>query len=327
MNTSVSALSLRCQSLYPSKIREVAELGMGHENVHALWFGEGYKPTARCIVEAAKAALEGGDHFYQPNSGQAGLRGGIRDYTARTYEKSLDLRRITVTASGMQGLMITAQALTNPSDKVCVIAPAWPNIAQAFCANGAQVYEHTLQVLDARWHLDVPALLAALGRDTKVLVLNSPSNPTGWVIAPEQLRAIVAYARQHGIWLVADDVYSRLMFSGTRAPSVLDFTEPDDRVISINSFSKAWAMTGWRLGWIVAPSWMEKQLAMLTEFNIAGPAGFIQHAGAVALTNGEEDIRTLQRELVAAKALCVERLQGISRVECVVPEGAFYAFF
>src|SRR5690606_26049533 len=151
--------------------------------------------------------------------------------------------------------------------------------------------------------------------------------PTGWVMDRESQAALLAHCRRHGTWIVGDDVYSRLCLAGDHAPSFLQIADPEDRVVSVNSFSKAWAMTGWRLGWIVAPAALEPTLAMLTEFNIAGPAGFVQQAGIAVLRGGEDFIADQSARLAAAHALVAERLSAMPGVTYVAPEGAFYAFF
>ncbi len=328
MQAMQSLLSERANQLMPSKIREVAELGIGRSDVLALWFGETQWPTASYATEAAAQAIREGDHFYQPNSGKMSLRQAIVSYHQRTLGIQLPTSQITVTASGMQGIALVAQALITPGDKVLIIEPSWPNIGQAFQASGAQLIRVGLQVRNLQWHLDLDMVLDLIRNHAiKAIAINSPNNPTGWVMPAEQQRALLSACRKHGIWLVADDVYARLVMNAPHAPSFLSLAEEDDRIISVNSFSKAWNMTGWRLGWIVAPKQLESILAILTEFNIAGPVGFIQQAGIAALEHGEADIALLRENLAQAYAFTEKSLSQISGIQCIRPQGAFYCFF
>lgn len=320
------AFSHRCNSLQPSLIRELAEAGMRLPDAIPLWFGESAWPTSDSAVQAAVSALQQGDHFYQPNSGRPTLREAIAAYVTRMSSSEIGLSRVTVTASGMQAVALVAQALTDPGDRVITIEPGWPNLPEAFRIAGASVDTHPLGVRDGVWHLDLDALLADIDERTRVLVINSPSNPTGWVMPPDDQQRLLEHLRRTGTWLVADEVYQRLYRHGDMAPSPLSLSTDNDRVISVNSFSKAWSMTGWRLGWIVAPQALEERFAMLTEANIAGPPGFIQAAGEHMIRNGESVIATLRERLDAAYALSVEHLQQMSRVEFIQPDGAFYHF-
>jgi aspartate/methionine/tyrosine aminotransferase len=322
-----ATLSARAGALTPSQIREVAEEGMRMADVVPLWFGESAWGSPDLAVDAAVAALRAGDHFYQPNSGRPALRQAIADYLARTYGVAAGLDRITVTASGMQGLALTAQAIISPGDDVVVVGPAWPNIPGCFQIAGALTREVGLEPRDGRWHLDLDRLLDALTPSTRAVVVNSPNNPTGWVMDSDAQAAMLAHCRRLGIWIVADDVYSRLTLAGDHAPSLLENADPEDRLVSVNSFSKAWSMTGWRLGWLVTPAALERPLAMLTEFNIAGPAGFVQQAGIAALRDGEPRIAEQRQKLAAAYALVADRLAAMPGVTYIAPEGAFYAFF
>ena len=320
-------MSGRASDLTPSNIREIAESALGRPDVIPLWFGEGCWPSPDVAVEAARRALADGDHFYQPNSGKPELREEISAYHRRIYGVDVDPSRITVTASGMQALALVAQALVDPGDRAVVIGPIWPNIRETLRISGAVVAEHTLRPDGSRWTLDVGRLLDEVGDRTRLLFLNSPGNPTGWTIRPEELDAVVEHCRRHRVWLVADDAYSRLCYGRPYAPFALSRTGPDDPVISVNTFSKAWSMTGWRLGWIVAPADLEATLAMLTEFNIAGVPGFVQAAGLAALRHGEPDVALLQSRLEALRPLVGRHLAGVPGVRYLEPEGAFYSFF
>ncbi|MGB1553744.1 MAG: aminotransferase class I/II-fold pyridoxal phosphate-dependent enzyme, partial [Candidatus Puniceispirillaceae bacterium] len=206
MNSS----SHRAAALQPSLIREVAESAMGRADVIGLWFGEGRWPTSEIAVSAAQNALAKGDHFYQPNSGKPALRASLQNYMNRLYGLALDISAITVTGSGMQAMMLAAQALTDPGDKIVVVGPAWPNLSESFKIAGGDIHIVSLQAVNGRWHLDMDRLLDSLTPDTKAVLVNSPNNPTGWVMDKADQLKLLFHCRKHGIWIISDDVYSRL---------------------------------------------------------------------------------------------------------------------
>ncbi|MDA5558528.1 pyridoxal phosphate-dependent aminotransferase [Shimia sp. MMG029] len=325
--TIEQSLSARVRALEASKIREVAEAGMKLGGVVPLWFGEGAWPTNPHIVDAAVTALRSGNHMYQPNNGALALREEICRYSNALFGADLRKEQITVTPSGMQGLMLAAQILTSPGDRVVAIDPSWPNIIGAFRAMGAEIAALPLTVEAGKWALDMDALLAMLTPQTRVFVINSPNNPTGWAMGAADQKIVLEHCRKHGIWVVADDVYSRLYRHGKTAPSFLSIATPEDRLISINSFSKCWSMTGWRLGWMVAPAEMEAKLGQLTEFNTSCTAGFVQDAGIVALRDGEDEVVSLTQKIQTGYQIAAERLSSFDRVTFVEPDGAFYLFF
>lgn len=319
--------SERAHHLQSSLIRDVAEKGMQMQDILPLWFGEGQWPTSQIAIEAAQNALQAGDHFYQPNNGKPRLRSALAHYMNGLYGTSKTKQNITVTASGMQGLALTALALIDSGDHVVCIDPVWPNLGESFKIAGGQIDSTTLIARDGRWHLDMEELLAKLTDKTKALLINSPNNPTGWVCSAEEQKTILDHCRKQGIWIVADDVYARLYQHGSLAPGFQHLANADDLLISINSFSKAWSMTGWRLGWITAPASLEKTFAHLTEFNIACPAGFIQEAGLAMIEQGEAEVSLLQHKLRKALTLTRTRLKHFEDISFIEPDGAFYCFF
>ncbi len=322
-----SSISMRARALEASKIRAVAESAMGRSDVIPLWFGEGAWGTDPLIVEAAVKSLRSGNHMYQPNNGSIALRDEICRYQRDLTGTALMRDRITVTPSGMQGLRLVAELLITPGDRVVVIEPSWPNIAAAFQNSGADICQLALEPKDGSWWLDIDALLDMLTPDTTAIVINSPNNPTGWTMPMEDQQVLLDHCRANEIWVVADDVYRRLYRHGTVAPSFLDIADAEDRLISVNSFSKAWSMTGWRLGWIVAPAAVEAKLGQLTEFNTSCTAGFVQEAGVVALRDCEASITELRDRIQTGYQLTSEFLSGFERVTFIEPDGAFYSFF
>jgi aspartate aminotransferase len=311
-----------------SRIAEVSALGMGDPQVIPLWYGEGDLPTPAFIGAAATAALQAGHTFYTYKAGLPELRAAIADYLTGLYGRPVGGERVLVSSSGMTALMLMAQALIGEGDNLVIVAPVWPNIAAAVTVMGG---EPRLVSLDPRpgggWQLDLERLFAACDSRTRGIFVNSPSNPTGWIISAEEIAALLAFARRRGVWLVGDEVYGRIVYGNRAAPSFLDQADPEDRLIVVNSFSKNWAMTGWRLGWMTAPADFLPQLEKLVEFNTSGSPTFLQHAGIVAIRDGEPFIASFVARCRAARDVAIERLMTCRHVEVARPEGAFYAFF
>ena len=176
------------------------------------------------------------------------------------------------------------------------------------------------------WQLDIERVIAACDERTRGIFVNSPSNPTGWIIAPEQISALLGLARQRGLWLIADEVYTRIVYGNRAAPSFLDHAEPDDRLIVVNSFSKSWAMTGWRLGWLTLPADVVPQFEKLVEFNTSGSPTFLQHAAITAVRDGEDFVGQFVARCRMARDAAIDGLQACRRVTVARPAGAFYAF-
>jgi aspartate/methionine/tyrosine aminotransferase len=319
------------QALVASEIREVANAGLGEPDILAFWFGEPDEVTPVYIRDAAAASLAAGETFYTLNFGIPELREAIAAYVSRLH-RPLSAANIAVTASGMSALMLTVEALVSPGDRVVCVTPLWPNLTEIPKILGAEVVRVPLAFKPGGWRLDADRLLAALSPGTRVLMVNSPNNPTGWTLDRSSQQAILERCRRHGIWIVADDVYERLYYAdpagkGACAPSFLDLADPADRVVSTNSFSKAWLMTGWRLGWIVAPPALMPDLGKLIEYNTSCSPVFVQRAGTVAITQGEPTVAHTLARFRSARDFLVRELASIAGIEVASPQGAMYVFF
>jgi aspartate/methionine/tyrosine aminotransferase len=321
-----SGLRPTIAGLPSSKIREIAHAGMGRDDIIPLWFGEPDTPTPTFICDAAAAALAAGDTFYQPNPGIHELRLALADYMSRLYGTRLAAGNVIVSASGMNALMLVMQALVDPGDAVVTTTPSWPNLPALPRILSGRVRSVPLSPGNRGWRLDLDRLFDACDRRTRVIFLNSPNNPTGWMMAADQQREVLAFARERGIWVVSDEVYARIVYGRPHAPSFLEQAAPEDQLIVVNSFSKTWSMTGWRLGWITAPTALGRSLEMLTEYNIAGPPGFVQRAGIVAVRDGEPFVAEIVGRYKSARDLVTERVAAIPRLSLPAPEAAFYAF-
>ena len=314
------------RALVASQIREVADAGMSEPDVLPFWFGEPDEVTPEYIRDAAVASIAAGETFYSQNLGIPELREAIAGYVTRRH-RPVAVGDVAVTSSGMNALMLTVEALVNPGDRVVCVTPLWPNLTEIPKILGAEVVRVGLQFGEDGWKLDAERLLSTLVPGTRAVMINSPNNPTGWALEHEAQEAILAHCRQHGIWIIADDVYERLYYAGDSAPSFLDLADADDRVVSTNSFSKAWLMTGWRLGWIVAPPALMPDLGKLIEYNTSCAPAFVQRAGVIAITDGEPTVRHTLGRFRAARDFLVAQLAALDGIEVAAPPGAMYVFF
>ncbi|HKE38390.1 MAG TPA: pyridoxal phosphate-dependent aminotransferase [Casimicrobiaceae bacterium] len=315
------------RALVASQIREVANAGLGDPDIEAFWFGEPDEVTPAYIRDAAVNSLSAGETFYTLNFGIPELREAIAGYLSRLH-RPLSPANVAVTASGMSALMLTVEALVNPGDRVVCVTPLWPNLTEIPKILGANVVRVPLSFGGDAWSLDVGRLLEALEPGTRVAMINSPNNPTGWALDRDSQRRILEHCRAHGIWIVADDVYERLYYSGGAcAPSFLDIATAEDRVVSTNSFSKSWLMTGWRLGWIIAPEELMTDLGKLIEYNTSCSPVFVQRAGVVAINEGEPTVAHTLDRFRRARDYLVGALNALPGIHLAPPDGAMYAFF
>jgi aspartate/methionine/tyrosine aminotransferase len=294
----------------------------------ALWFGEPETPTPGFIKSAVTSALSDDHVFYAPNRGIPPLCDAISAYAGALHQRPIGVDRITVTGSGMNGIMLVSQALIDQGDNMVVVGPVWPNCRETVHVMAGEtrvVALHTDEL--GRWSLDLDELLAACDARTRGIFVNSPGNPTGWVMPRIQQEELLIAAREREIFIIADEVYVRVVYDMPRAPSFLDIAADDDPVIVINSFSKSWSMTGWRLGWLTHPPALGDIFAKLNEFNIASPTTFVQHAGIVAITEGEDFVQAMVERYRRNRDLVFQRLAAMPRVRLSCPEAAFYAFF
>lgn len=316
-----------------SKIREVANAGLGRSDVLAFWFGEGDDVTPGFVRDAAVASLGQGETFYSHNLGLHELREALAGYVGALH-LPLGPERIAVTSSGVNALMIAMQALVGAGDEVVAVVPVWPNLTAQPVILGAQVTRVPLRPQSGAWRLDLDELLAAVTPRTRVLLVNAPNNPTGWTLSRDEQAAILAHCRRTGTWIVADEVYERLYFGGDAraggppaAPSFLDVAEADDRLLVAHSFSKSFLMTGWRLGWLVLPPALLDAVGKLIEFNTSCAPVFVQRAGLAAVQGAGATVPGLVAHLRTCRDTLLPALQALPGLEVAVPEGGMYAFF
>ncbi|CAN5485522.1 pyridoxal phosphate-dependent aminotransferase [soil metagenome] len=317
------------QNLEESKIREVANAGMGRSDMLAFWFGESDEVTPDFIREAAIESLRRGETFYSHNLGLPELREAISGYMSGLHG-AVAADRLAVTSGGVNALMLAMQALVDAGDEVVAITPVWPNLTAQPAILGARVRTVALEPVDGAWTLDMSELLAAVTPATRVLVINAPNNPTGWTLSREEQQVILDHCRATGTWILADEVYERLYYEPTPnhcAPSFLDLSVPEDKLVVVHSFSKSFLMTGWRLGWLVMPPRMTPQMSKLVEFNTSCASVFTQRAGIVAIQRTAEVTPRVVAHLKACRDTLVPLLRAVPGVSVSPAKGGMYAFF
>ncbi len=317
------------QDLATENIAALAERARRLDGVIPLWFGEGDMVTPRFIRDAAKHALDAGRTFYVPTMrGNPALTAALSAYQTQLHGRPFGPERSTVTPGGMQAVALALGLVLEGGSNAVYLTPQWPNIPNAIHVAGAEARPCPLVLRDGQWTLDIGHVAALCDARTRAILFSSPANPTGWTATPDDLQGLLALGRERGLWIIADEVYSRLYFEGAAAPSMLALAEPDDLVLGINSFSKAWAMTGFRLGWLTHPADIADKLGAMTQYLNSGTADFIQDAGAAALTRGEPLVAEICHRCRAGVALAHARLGEVSRVRLTTPpRGGMYAFF
>ncbi len=314
-----------------SGIVEVFDYGRGRQGLIPLWIGEGDLPPPSVAAEAAKASIDRGETFYTAQAGIPALREAIAGYMTRVYGRApggLPFRpeNFFVTIGGMHAIEIATRLTLGPGDEALIPSPAWPNFVGAIETSGARAVPVPLG-RKGRWSLDPERLRAAVTPATKVVFLNSPANPTGFVATREELAATLAAAREHGLWIVADEIYGRLTYDGARAPSFHDVMAPDDKILFVQTLSKNWAMTGFRVGWLEAPPALGPVIENLVQFTTSGVPVFTQRAAIAALNEGEAFLAAQIERCRRSRDILCEGLKATGRVRFFEPEAAFYLFF
>lgn len=321
--------SLRPQALAApeSGIVELSTHGRGREGLIPLWVGEGDRPTPAFITEAATAALAGGETFYTWQKGIPALRQALARYYHRHFGKAFDEEEFLVTGSGMHAIQLALAATAGDGDEVVYLSPAWPNFAAAAEIAGTRAVAVTLDHTGNGWTCDVDRIAAAVTARTKAIFVNTPSNPTGWTADRQTLQAILDLARKKGLWIIADEIYAHFHYDNGRAPSFLDIMDEEDRILFVNSFSKNWAMTGWRIGWMRTHPSLQPVFENLIQYSNSGVAQFMQRGAVAALDHGDGFIAEQVEQARKARDLVCAILAKTGRARFTMPAGAFYLFF
>ncbi|MEM8877390.1 MAG: pyridoxal phosphate-dependent aminotransferase [Pseudomonadota bacterium] len=338
--TAFESLSARSKAAPESGIMQVIEYGLGRPGLIPLWAGEGHRPTPEFICSAANASLAAGETFYTYQGGIPALRESLAAYHSFHYGGSFDPARFFVTASGMHAMQTAVLMVADPGDEIIFHEPAWPNFAAAADIAGVRPVPVAMQLTEpddgpSRWTLDPQALFDAVTPRTRGFFLNTPSNPTGWVMPADDMKRVLDFARERGLWIIADEIYGRFCFGGGQpsaqdrliAPSFYAFIEPEDRVLFVNTFSKNWAMTGWRIGWLGAPQSCWAKIENLVQYSTSGVAVFMQRAAVAALDDGDAFSEAVIEDARTGRTMLADALGKSSRFRFADPDGAFYGFF
>ncbi|MFC0385104.1 pyridoxal phosphate-dependent aminotransferase [Muricoccus vinaceus] len=318
-------LPARIQAVGTSQIGMVADRGRDDPEVVKLWIGEGDLPTPDFVVEAAHRAMQAGETRYTYSRGIPRLHQALSDYHRRHWGAEVAPERFAITAGGMNAIMQACQALLEHGDEVIIPTPNWPNLAEAVrVTGGVPVTVPYRSTAGGQFCLPLEDIEAAITPRTRVLVVNSPSNPTGWVMPLAEMEALRDLARARDLWIISDEVYGHFTYGNAIAPSFLQICTPSDRLIVTNTFSKNWAMTGWRAGWVVYPDGLAATFGKLGQYNTTSIPTFIQHAAIAALDEGDSFIRTMVGRCAESRAIMVDGLARLRGVTVFAPEGAFY---
>ncbi|HQX82938.1 MAG TPA: aminotransferase class I/II-fold pyridoxal phosphate-dependent enzyme [Vicinamibacterales bacterium] len=291
-----------------------------------LCYGESDMPTADFICRAADEAARAGHTFYTHTAGAPELReaiaGKIRELQGVSYRPS----EVMATVGGTMAIHVALRALVGRGDNAVIVSPAYSIYVNSVAMSGGESRQVPLAANGARFSLDLDRLERAIDAHTRVLVVNSPSNPTGWMMTADEQRGLAVIAARHGVTVLSDEVYERLTFDTDIAPSMARWIDDKDRLIVVNSFSKTYNMTGWRLGWAQASESIIRTLYKAAEFITSNPASIVQQAGIVALRGGEDYVRDLRTHYAARRAQVTAALGTLPGVVLPEPMGAFYAF-
>lgn len=325
---AISGTPERISSIALNQICEIADLARDDPNVIKLWIGESDLPTPDFIKEAAVRALQDGHTRYTYALGVPELRQALSDYHKRHWGVDLGPDRFSVTTGGIQAVMQSMQAVLEPGDEMVVPVPTWPNLLETVRIVGGTVVPVAFSPRQGEgFRLEFDELFARVTPRTKVIAINSPANPTGWIMEKEEMVRLLDFARERGIWILSDEVYGHFTYRGSKAPSFLEICEPTDRLLVINTFSKNWCMTGWRMGWVIFPEGMSLVFENLSQYNTTSTSTFSQYGGIAALQDGDEVTRMLvERSRVGREIIC-NALAKVPGVQVFWPQGTFYFFF
>ena len=326
----LAAITREARDEPDSGIVKAAMYGFTKPDIIALWSGEGNLPTPEAFARPAVEALLRGETFYTWQRGIPELRDALARYHERTFGRAFDSENFFVTSGGMQAIQTIVQLVAGAGDEIVIPTPAWPNYGGALRVSGARPVEVPMAFQNGRWTLDLDRLFAAVTPRTRGISLNSPSNPVGWTASRDELIAIRDFCRKHGIWILGDEVYTRFYYGEngqTHAPSFLEICDDEEQLLLANTFSKNWAMTGWRVGWLQAPRALGPAIERIIQVNSSGTPAFLQRGCVAALDHGDSFLADQVAMARDRRDLALSLLGNLPGIRAEVPAGAFYLFF
>jgi aspartate/methionine/tyrosine aminotransferase len=322
---TITELSERVNSIQTSPIRKLIDLVAKTPNVIGLHCGEPDFDTPAHIREAAKKALDEGYTRYTHTAGLMELREAIAEKLRRENNLKADTEtEITVTVGGFAAIFSTLQAVINPGDEVIVPEPVWPSYAGLVKLAGGKPVLFQLEAPD--YSLNTDLLKEKVTERTKMVIINTPNNPTGAVYKSEELRALASLAMRHDFLVLADEVYEKIVFDNARHLSIASLAGMKERTVTVNSFSKTYAMTGWRVGYVVANEKITAGLRRIHSYAVSCASPISQRAALAALTAPQDCVRQMVEEYRERRDIFVEALDDLSGFSCVKPKGTFYVF-
>jgi len=316
----------RLKSIKPSAIRRMIDLSASMKDAIHLEQGEPDFKTPEHILEAAKKAMEEGDTHYTQTAGLPELRNAISEKLSRENGIDVDPETEVIIVSGVQeAMLLTAMAFLNPNDKALVLEPYYPAyLEDTLLAESVPIPVPLNEERGYRVELD--ELEKRIDPKTKLIWLCNPSNPTGHVFSKEDLEIIVEVARRHELLMFSDEIYEKLIYDGAEHVSIGSLPSAEDITITANGFSKAYAMTGWRIGYIAAPAVLAKELNKVHYYAALCPNSISQRAALAALTGPQDCVREMRDEYDRRRKIVFETLEKIPQLSYVRPKGAFYVF-
>jgi aspartate aminotransferase len=323
-------LSSRAEQCAPSPTlaitAKVNALCAAGEDIIGFGAGEPDFDTPEHIKDAAIAALQRGMTKYTPSAGIEPLRKAICEKLQRDHGLEYTPKQILVSCGAKHTLYNAFQALLEPGDEVIIPAPYWVSYPeQVKLAAGVPVFVQTSELKGFR--LTADSVAGAITPRTRALVINSPSNPTGAVIAPDELRKIGELAVKHDLIIISDEIYEKLVYDGQQHVSIAQLSrEVQDRTILVNGLSKAYSMTGWRVGYVAAEQNFVAAMGRIQDQSTSNITSFIQPAAVEALCGPQEAVEAMRRAFARRRRMMVDGLNAIRGISCVSPGGAFYCF-
>ncbi|MCR4604831.1 MAG: aminotransferase class I/II-fold pyridoxal phosphate-dependent enzyme [Eubacterium sp.] len=316
-------LSETVTALEPSGIRRFFDLASTMEDVISLGVGEPDFDTPWHIREEGIYSLEKGRTFYTSNSGLAELRQEVCNYLKRRFELDYVKEEVFITVGGSEAIDLACRVMLNPGDEVIIPEPCYVSYLPCVALAGGKPVRLALDAKD-QFKLTKEKLLSAITDKTKLLILPFPNNPTGAVMDEDELKEIAEIVKERDIFVLSDEIYAELTFDG-RHVSIASLPGMKERTIVINGFSKAFAMTGWRLGYAAAPVEILKQMVKVHQYVIMCAPTTSQYAAIEALRNGDADVERMRDSYDERRRFLVQRLNDIG-LPCFEPRGAFYVF-